>query len=285
METDTNIQTKNTLNESNSNTYEDCPENIKNLDTDEKNDCDTKKVKKNNANSDESDDDNKLEKNSLEKSFDLSTDEEDEEYDAKEDVNNIENEEANYIENIVDKPQPISFTNDQESKTALNGNKSEGEATSSKKTSTTGNDAKSKAEAQKKKNQGTDNSAKELVRKRKLEQMEEENKRMQVLMANFSEEQLNRYEIYRRSAFQKSTVKKIVQTVSSKTVSASVVIAMSGIAKVFVGEIVEKALDIKTNWGDTGPLQPKHLREAFRVMKNESKIATSLRTKHNAIFS
>ena len=85
----------------------------------------------------------------------------------------------NIIENIVDKPQPISFTNDQESKTALNGNKSEGEATSSKKTSTTGNDAKSKAEAQKKKNQGTDNSAKELVRKRKLEQMEEENKRMQ----------------------------------------------------------------------------------------------------------
>lgn len=104
-------------------------------------------------------------------------------------------------------------------------------------------------------------------------------------MANFSEEQLNRYEIYRRSAFQKSTVKKIVQTVSNKTVSASVVIAMSGIAKVFVGEIVEKALDIKTTWGESGPLQPKHLREAFRLMKNESKIATSLRTKNNALFS
>ena len=59
---------------------------------------------------------------------------------------------------------------------------------------------------------------------------------------------------------------------------------MSGIAKVYVGEIVEKALDVKASWGDTGPLQPRHMREAYRLHKNESKIASSLRTKNNPIF-
>lgn len=40
-------------------------------------------------------------------------------------------------------------------------------------------EAASQNESAKKKSQGTDNSSKELARKRKLEQMEEENKKMQ----------------------------------------------------------------------------------------------------------
>ena len=81
----------------------------------------------------------------------------------------------------------------------------------------------------------TDMSSKEALKRKKLEQIEEESKKMQfvsvsyskfnfnqllylayknrVLMANFSEEQLNRYEMFRRSAFQKSTVKKVKITI------------------------------------------------------------------------
>jgi transcription initiation factor TFIID subunit 11 len=140
------------------------------------------------------------------------------------------------------------------------------------------------SEKQRLKKQVADNTAKELARRKKLEQMEEESKKMQVLIANFSEEQLNRYEIFRRSAFPKSSIKKIIQTVCGKTVSASVVIAMSGIAKVFVGEIVEKALDVKQKWNENGPLQPKHLRESFRVYKNNNKILTSNRAKRPSMF-
>lgn len=61
-----------------------------------------------------------------------------------------------------------------------------------------------------------------------------------------------------------------MQSISGSSVSQSVVIAMSGIVKVFVGELVEEAIKIQARYGESGPIEPKHLREAHRVIKNHS---------------
>ena len=52
------------------------------------------------------------------------------------------------------------------------------------------------------------------------------------LVESFSEDQLNRYEMYRRSSFPKASIKRLMQTIAGCSVSHNVVIAVSGVAKV-----------------------------------------------------
>lgn len=104
---------------------------------------------------------------------------------------------------------------------------------------------------------------------------EEANIKLQVLVSNFSDEQLDRYEMYRRSAFSKVSIKRLMNSISGTVPSSNVVIAMAGIAKVFVGEIVEEALEVQRQENSTEqtptPLEPKHLREAFRRIQQKSR--------------
>ena len=54
---------------------------------------------------------------------------------------------------------------------------------------------------------------------------------------------------------------------------------MAGMAKVFVGEIVELGCQARDRVGESGPLQPKHIREAIRLLRQKNKTHSKRRNK------
>jgi len=92
------------------------------------------------------------------------------------------------------------------------------------------------------------------------------------VLAKMTPEQMSRYESYRRSGFQKASIKRIVQSVTGVTVSPQMPIVVGGITKIFVGELVETARMVMEERGDSGPIRPTHVREAHRRMKHAGKI-------------
>ncbi|THH20473.1 hypothetical protein EUX98_g8574 [Antrodiella citrinella] len=93
---------------------------------------------------------------------------------------------------------------------------------------------------------------------------------LKVLMDNFTSAQYDRFEAYRRHALPKQAVRKVIQQTLGQQVSQPVAQVVAGFAKVFVGEIVEKARDVQQRRGETGPLSPDHLREAYRLYQVET---------------
>jgi len=93
---------------------------------------------------------------------------------------------------------------------------------------------------------------------------------LKVLMDNFAPAQYDRFEAYRRNALSKQAVRKVIQQTLGQQVSQPVAQIVAGFSKVFVGEIVEKARSVQAHRGETGPLIPDHLREAYRLYQQET---------------
>ena len=72
--------------------------------------------------------------------------------------------------------------------------------------------------------------------------------RMLRIVNAFTDEQVDRYELFRRSCFPRNQIKRLMQQVSGQAVNQQVCIAMSGVAKVFVGELVEEALKVAVSF-------------------------------------
>ncbi|KAH9386934.1 transcription initiation factor TFIID subunit 11 [Nematocida major] len=81
---------------------------------------------------------------------------------------------------------------------------------------------------------------------------------------NLTEEELKRYVKFRRTGFNKGGIRKFVSQVLEQTCNPNFSIVLSGIAKVFVSEIVEEAKEVQEAWEDSGELLPSHVHEAYR---------------------
>ena len=82
-------------------------------------------------------------------------------------------------------------------------------------------------------------------------------------MDSFDEETINRYEAFRRAHLPKTQVRKVLTSLVGPVPQSSAIV-VAGVAKIFVGEICEEALQVQEEWGESGPLKPTHLRESFR---------------------
>ncbi|KAL3316852.1 Dolichyl-diphosphooligosaccharide-protein glycosyltransferase subunit dad1 [Cichlidogyrus casuarinus] len=104
-----------------------------------------------------------------------------------------------------------------------------------------------------------------------------EDRKIMALLAHFSEDQLNRFETFRRATFAKACVKRVMHSVLNTTVNQNVAIAMAGMTKVFVGELLDEAFAYRDRLGENIKLQPRHVREAARILQEENKTSTAFR--------
>lgn len=83
-------------------------------------------------------------------------------------------------------------------------------------------------------------------------------------MKHLTEDELVRYGTFRRTGFNKPGIRKFVAQILGQTCNPNFAIVLSGIAKVYVSELVEEAKKVQSSWGDTQELLPSHIHEAYR---------------------
>lgn len=127
----------------------------------------------------------------------------------------------------------------------------------------------------------------------------QEREKLRLLLSHFSEDQMSRYEAFRRANLNRTGIKKLANAVLNQSITGNVAVTLSGLAKVFVGELVEKAREVekqmdreflarasgKQRQENREPtvegedevllqppllaLRPEHMREAWRLYRKE----------------
>ncbi|KAK9496205.1 hTAFII28-like protein conserved region-domain-containing protein [Lipomyces doorenjongii] len=102
---------------------------------------------------------------------------------------------------------------------------------------------------------------------------------IKLLISSFTDDQMERYETFRRANISRGGVKKLANAVLNQSITNNVAVAISGFSKVFIGEVIERALDVQRRidpqdplnpYTPPTPLLPEHIREAWRLYKQET---------------
>lgn len=104
-----------------------------------------------------------------------------------------------------------------------------------------------------------------------------EAERRLLIMQAMTEAQLNRSESWRRSSLARPKMKKLVTSLLGMSINDKLVIAMCGISKLYVGELIETARVLAEREGHKGPLLPSHIQRAYQVLSGCGRIP---HTKH-----
>eukprot|EP01025_Chloroclados_australasicus_P000048 TRINITY_DN10021_c1_g1_i2.p1 TRINITY_DN10021_c1_g1~~TRINITY_DN10021_c1_g1_i2.p1 ORF type:complete len:237 (+),score=34.54 TRINITY_DN10021_c1_g1_i2:73-783(+) len=101
---------------------------------------------------------------------------------------------------------------------------------------------------------------------------EELNARRMAVFESLTNLQMDRYECFRRASFQKSKMARVMKYVLRQNVNERMIISMQGIAKLFVGELIECARKVAMERQDTGPIKPSHIHTAYQTLSQGGKI-------------
>jgi transcription initiation factor TFIID subunit 11 len=102
------------------------------------------------------------------------------------------------------------------------------------------------------------------------------------LINSLSPEEQLRYKAFREAGFKRNMMKRFCFECINQNCIPKFIIAMCGLAKVFVGELVEEAVSIQKEWNDVGALSPEHVHEAYRRLYRNNH---NIKTKHEDIWN
>ncbi|KAF2503163.1 TAFII28-domain-containing protein [Lophium mytilinum] len=71
---------------------------------------------------------------------------------------------------------------------------------------------------------------------------------IRILLERLDDDQTERYTIFRRIKLRKEIVRKITNQTLSQSVPQPVIIAINGFTKVFIGELIDRALTVRDEW-------------------------------------